>query len=180
MDLAFLIDGSGSIEKYGRGNFKRCLQFVKRLVRSFTISRFYTRVGAILYSSRPSLVFGFNGGKRRILSAINRISYPRGGTRTGRALSYAYKRLFTRSTRRKVLIVMTDGRSHDSVNRPATLLRNRGVKIFALGIGKHYNIRQLIQMARARRNVFTADFRSLGSVVRAIKQKTCRGTHLVY
>ena len=68
---------------------------------------------------------------------------------------------------------MTDGRSQDNVR--SSLLRRRGVKIFCLGIGKRYNMGQLLQMAGSRRNVFTADFRNLGSVVRAIKQKACKG-----
>lgn len=70
---------------------------------------------------------------------------------------------------------MTDGRSQDDVTRPARLMRRRGVKIFPLGIGTKYNMGQLLQMSRSRRNVFTADFRNLGSVVRAIKQKACKG-----
>ena len=73
------------------------------------------------------------------------------------------------------MIVMTDGRSQDNVRGPSNLLRKRGVRIFCLGIGKRYNMRQLLQMAGSRRNVFTADFRNLGSVVRAIKQKACKG-----
>lgn len=70
---------------------------------------------------------------------------------------------------------MTDGRSQDDVRGPANLMRRRGVKIFSLGIGKRYNMRQLLQMSGNRRKVFTADFKNLGSVVRAIKQKACRG-----
>ena len=175
MDLVFLIDGSGSIERYGRGNFKRCLRFVRRLAQSFTISKAQTRVGAIVYSSRPRLIFSLSGSWRRITSSLNRARYPRGGTRTGKALYYAYRSLLARTTRPKVLVCMTDGRSQDSVARPASYLRKRGVKIFSLGIGKRYNMRQLIQMSRTRRRVFTADFRNLGSVVRAIKQKTCKG-----
>lgn len=179
IDLAFVVDGSGSIEAYGRGNFKRCLRFIKNMVRSFTISRRYVRVGIVLYSSRSQLVLNFNQnrGVDSILRTIDRIRYPRGGTRTGAALSYTYSRLLrvSRRGRSKVLIVMTDGRSQDNVRRPSSLLRRRGVKIFSLGIGKKYNMRQLLQMSGSRRYVFTADFRNLGSVVRAIKQKACKG-----
>ena len=179
IDLAFVLDGSGSIEASGRGNFGRCRRFIKNLVRSFTISRSYVRVGIVVYSSRSRLILTFsqNRGVNSVLRTINRIRYPRGGTRTGAAISYAYYRLFSSSRRgrSKVLIVMTDGRSQDNVRDPSGLLRRRGVRIFSLGIGKHYNMRQLLQMAGNRRNVFTADFRNLGSVVRAIKQKACEG-----
>ena len=149
------------------------------MVRSFTISRSYARIGIVLYSSRSRMILTFNQnrGVNSILRTIDRIPYPRRGTRTGAAISFAYSRLFSSSRRgrSKILIVMTDGRSQDNVRGPSNLLRRRGVRIFSLGIGKRYNMRQLLQMAGSRRNVFTADFRNLGSVVRAIKQKACKG-----
>ena len=108
LDLAFLIDGSGSIEAYGRGNFRRCLNFVKRVVSSFRVSPRQTRVGVVLFSSRAWLVFNFKryGNKLSIFRAIDRIRYPRGGTRIGRALRFATYRLFNRrSNRRKVCLI---------------------------------------------------------------------------
>lgn len=97
VDLAFVIDGSGSIEHYGRGNFKRCLRFVQRVVRQFKINSGRTRVGVVLYSTRPRLMFRFNKynrRKRQLLSAINRIPYPKGWTKTGWAMRYSYSTLF--------------------------------------------------------------------------------------
>lgn len=73
----------------------------------------------------------------------------------------------------KVCIVMTDGRSYDSVVGPARTLRKGGVEVISLGLGLRYNIRQLRQMASNRRLVFTARFRNLNSVVRVIKRKVC-------
>lgn len=70
---------------------------------------------------------------------------------------------------------MTDGKSYDKVSRPAAALRNMGVEVFAVGVGKRFSMRQLIQIASNRRHIFTADFRNLGSFVRAIKQKACKG-----
>ena len=107
LDLAFLIDGSGSIEAYGRGNFRRCLNFVKRVVASFHISPRHTRVGVVLFASRAWLVFNFRRfrNKHGVLYAISRIGYPRGGTRIGRALKFARYRLFRRrNNRRKVSV----------------------------------------------------------------------------
>lgn len=70
-------------------------------------------------------------------------------------------------------IIMTDGRSYDSVVGPARQLRKGGVEIISLGLGLRYNIRQLRQMASNRRLVFTTRFRNLNSVVRVIKRKAC-------
>ena len=179
VDLGFLIDGSGSIEKAGRGNFKRCLKFVNRLVASFSVSQKFSRIGVILYSSRSRLILGFKKSINAFIAtkAINKIKYPRGGTRTGSALRLARQRLFARRSknRKQVLIVMTDGRSHDRVTGPSKALRRRGVEIYSLGVGRHYNLRQLRKMASSRRHVFTSGFRNLRSIVRIIKTKACAG-----
>ena len=103
LDLALLIDGSGSINAHGRGNFRRCLNFVKRLVASFTISPTQTRVGIVLFSHRAWLIANFRRyrNKQSLLRAISRIRYPRGGTKIGRALRFARYKLFTRRTNRR-------------------------------------------------------------------------------
>ena len=183
IDLAFVIDGSGSIEAYGKGNFQRCLNFVKRMVVSFKISKIFTRVGVILFSNRARRIFGFNtySRKRDILRAIDNIRYPRSGTRTGWALSYTRQTLFrSRSkVRKQVLVVMTDGGSQDSVSGPALALKRLGIEIFAVGIGKGYKIGQLLQIASSKRNVYIAGFRNLPSIVRVIKTKACSGVMFI-
>ena len=144
----------------------------------FTVSRRYTRFAVVLYSSRPSKIFGFNRytNQRSLLRAIGRIRYTGGGTKTGYALTYTYQRVLRYSRRRnKVLIVMTDGRSYDNVLRHALSIRRKGIRILTLGVGKRYSMRQLIQMSSNRRNVFTADFKNLGSVVKIVKRRACKG-----
>lgn len=179
IDLAFVIDASGSV---GRANFRRCLTFVKNMARVFTISRSYTRFAVVLYSSRPSKIFGFNRylNQRSLLRAIGRIRYTGGGTKTGYALTYTYQRLLRYSRRKnKVVVVMTDGRSYDKVQPPALAIRRKGIKILTLGVGKGYSMKQLIQMSSNRRDVFTADFKNLGSVVKIIKRRACKGIELI-
>ena len=184
IDLAFVIDASGSIEASGRGNFKRCLNFVKRLVASFKISPRYARVGAVVYSSKARRMFGFKRyfKKRELMKAIDRIPYLRRGTRTGYALWYAQRYLFRGQRRscKRVLIVMTDGRSSDRVRSRAKALHRSGINTFAIGIGKNYNMRQLIQIASSKRNVYVARFRNLPNIVRVIKSKACKGKLLIY
>ena len=101
LDLAFLIDGSGSVETSGRGNFQRCIEFVKTVVSSFSISPSRTRVGVALFSSRAWLILNFyhSTSKAKVLYTISRIRYPHGGTRIGKALYFVLNRLFRRSRR---------------------------------------------------------------------------------
>ena len=50
MDLGFIIDGSGSIENAGKGNFKKVLNFVKAIIQAFDVSKEETHVGIIVYN----------------------------------------------------------------------------------------------------------------------------------
>ena len=146
---------------------------------SFKISRRYTRVGAVVYSRRVRKVFGFNtyNNKRYLMKAIDRIPYLRSITRTGYALSFARRNLFNsrRRNSKQVLIVMTDGISNDRVRGSALALKRAGVEVFAIGIGKNYNIGQLMQIASTKRQVYVAGFRNLQNIVRVIKSKACKG-----
>ena len=77
--------------------------------------------------------------------------------------------------------MMTDGRSYDNVRSPALLFRRKNIKCYAVGIGRKYNRRQLLQIAAGnRRHVITAGFRQLGSIVGTIQRRACRGTLLFY
>ena len=75
IELMFLVDGSGSIEAYGKGNFKRCLNFVKQVASSFTISRTEGRISVTVFSSRPQLIFTLNRytNVKEVYQAVDRI-----------------------------------------------------------------------------------------------------------
>jgi len=179
VDLAFLIDGSKSIERSGRGNFARILRFVTEMVRLLPIGQSKTRIAVGLYSTRAYLIFGFKryNGKTSILNAVRRIRFPRGGTRIGRALNLAARRIFAgraRRGRKRVLIVVTDGISQDRVDRPARYLKARKrVEVFVLGIGNRVRMRELRQIASPHRHVVRSDFRRLQRVVTSMKEKIC-------
>ena len=175
IDLAFLIDGSGSV---GATNFRRCILFVQNIIRDFRISPSYTRVAAVVYSSTPRRVFPFTRYKDKfqVSRALASIKYPRGGTKTGMALWDVLRYLFRGRTKKKrILFVVTDGRSQDHVLKPARALKRANVEIFSIGVGRGYSITQLNQMATDRSHVFTVDFRNLNSIIKAIKRKACKG-----
>ena len=134
LDLGFLIDGSGSIEAYGRGNFRRCLNFVKRVVASFRISPRQTRVGVVLFSSRAWLVFNFRRyrNKQSMLRAVDKIRYPRGGTRTGRALRFARYQLFNKTSRRRKVCVLLSPSMSVPPNRSLMIVVTKHIGFFCV------------------------------------------------
>ena len=178
VDLGFLVDGSGSIEMYGKGNFHKCLDFVKSLTRAFVISPTDTRIGVILFSSRSVLQFDFKtySTQNDIETAIDAIKYPGYKTKTGLALTMAQDKLFNdaRTGVPRVLVVLTDGRANDDVVKPSEKLKKAGVIIFAFGLGKNYNLAQLKAVA-TEGNVFTADFPDMMTLITAMQEKLCKG-----
>ncbi|XP_017317053.1 vitrin isoform X13 [Ictalurus punctatus] len=134
-DIAFVIDGSSSV---GTGNFRTVLQFVANVTREFEISDTDTRIGAVQYTyeQRLEFAFGQHNTKADVLNAIRRINYWSGGTSTGAAITYAAEKLFSKSkpNKRKIMIVITDGRSYDDVRAPALAVHHSGVIAYSIGI----------------------------------------------
>uniref|UniRef100_A0A671F065 Vitrin n=1 Tax=Rhinolophus ferrumequinum TaxID=59479 RepID=A0A671F065_RHIFE len=134
-DIGFVIDGSSSV---GTGNFRTVLQFVANLSREFEISDTDTRIGAVQYTYEQRLEFGFEeySTKPDILNAIKRVGYWSGGTSTGAAINYALEQLFKKSkpNKRKLMILITDGRSYDDVRVPAMAAHHKGVITYAIGV----------------------------------------------
>ena len=116
-----------------------------------------------------------------ILSVIDGMSYPGGGTRTGNALLKAKSDLFDKSARSgipNIAVIITDGVSADNVNAPAQQLRDSGCTVFSVGVGDAYDMEQLREMATDpdAQHVFKAKFEDLDSIVKAIVGVACTGT----
>lgn len=179
MDLGFLVDGSGSIEYQGKGNFGRILNFIKSMVSFFQVSRGKSRIGFVLFSSRPIPIFGFRrySSKTQVLQAIDRVRYPRGGTRIGKALEFTRNYLFKGRNprgRKRVLVLITDGISQDRVGPASTRLKGTGAEVFAVGVGKKYRRRQLFQIATDQNHVLTTSFSMLMTVILKLKNHVCQ------
>ncbi|XP_045835372.1 vitrin isoform X2 [Meles meles] len=134
-DIGFVIDGSSSV---GTSNFRTVLQFVANISKEFEISETDTRIGAVQYTYEQRLEFGFedHSSKADILNAIKRVGYWSGGTSTGAAINYALEQLFKKSkpNKRKLMILITDGRSYDDVRIPAMVAHHKGVITYAIGV----------------------------------------------
>ncbi|NXA13507.1 VITRN protein, partial [Sapayoa aenigma] len=134
-DIGFVIDGSSSV---GTSNFRTVLQFVANISKEFEISDTDTRIGAVQYTYEQRLEFSFDkySTKEDVLTAIKRISYWSGGTSTGAAISYTSEQLFSKSkpNKRKIMILITDGRSYDDVSVPAMEAHRNGVIAYSIGV----------------------------------------------
>ena len=114
-----------------------------------------------------------------IVDIIDKIVYPGGGTKTGQALVEA-KTLFDSGARKgvsNIACVITDGKSKDDISVPAQELRNSGVTVFSVGIGKNYDVKELEDMATDpdSQHVFKADFDALKNIENTIVDSACKG-----
>ena len=93
VDIAFIIDSSGSI---GRSNWERMKRFVKSVVSKIDIGFSSTRVAVIAYSTNPeiSLLFRNYQGTDEVNRMLDRMRWQRGYTYTDKALLLADSHLF--------------------------------------------------------------------------------------
>lgn len=97
------------------------------------------RLALVQYSDDIHVEFQLDDfrGKNPMLNHVKKIFSFRGGPlRTGNAIQKIHKTIFKapRRDRHQVLIVTTSGVSQDDVEGPATLMREDGIKIIALGM----------------------------------------------
>uniref|UniRef100_A0A3B3X1D4 Collagen, type XIV, alpha 1a n=1 Tax=Poecilia mexicana TaxID=48701 RepID=A0A3B3X1D4_9TELE len=137
-DLAFLVDGSWSI---GDDNFMKITRFLYSTMGSLDlIGPDGTQVAVAQFSddARTEFLLSSHGSKEALLEAIQKIRYKGGNTKTGRAIKHVKESIFTpeAGARRgvpKVLVVLTDGRSQDDVNKVNDVTPELSYIIFAIG-----------------------------------------------
>ncbi|XP_072188008.1 vitrin isoform X2 [Excalfactoria chinensis] len=175
-DIGFVIDGSSSV---GTSNFRTVLQFVANISKEFEISDTDTRIGAIQYTYEQRLEFSFDkySTKQDVLSAIKRINYWSGGTSTGAAISYASEQLFTKSkpNKRKIMILITDGRSYDDVRVPALTAHQNGVIAYSIGIAwaAEDELEAIATDPDKEHSFFVDEFDNLYQFVKPLIQNIC-------
>ncbi|XP_053570261.1 collagen alpha-6(VI) chain-like [Bombina bombina] len=178
VDLVFLIDGSASITP---SNFTTMKTFMKDIVESFTIAQNKVRVGVAQYSTNTQKEFYLNEfySSTDMKKRIEEIKQLRAKTYTGKGLKFVRQFYDSTNGGRKnqgipqYLIVITDGKSSDSVEEEAASLRNEGIHIYSIGIGLLNNF-ELVQIAGTPNNVFTVQtFEVLDSIKRQIVSQIC-------
>lgn len=178
------MDASTSVRGAG---FRKSKDFIKFVLQRFKISQTGIHVGLIRYSSSATVMFDFEEHytNNDINTAIDRMEYVRGGTRTDRALRLARNKLFlekpdgtSRPNIPKFLVVMTDGISKwpKITTLEANALKKNGVHIVVVGVGRLLARKELLSIASSPEDVITAtSFAALKKIVAVTKEKVCGG-----
>lgn len=146
VDIVFLVDGSIN---FGLENFKGVLSFITNLIDLFFTERDNPRIGFAHYAADVTDVFYLNTYKNMqdILNAIDNTDY-KGGNKinTGAAIRHVQNVHFTKEKGSRMddgtpqfLMIITGGRSADDSKTAALGLKNKGVKVFAVGVGGTQN-----------------------------------------
>ena len=135
LDLAILIDASQK-PLFTDINFRRYIQFIKRLISGFNIGQYGTHVGLAVFYQDTNVIFGFQRYYNlwTLLKAINGIRFSQRGARLGKALEEVRNKLFGASARPgvpKMLLVMTDTVSQVSLysTKPFQVLFSSVIKL---------------------------------------------------
>lgn len=138
-DVVFLLDGSDGT----RNGFPAMREFVERAVEKLNVGQNRDRVSVVQYSRDAEVNFYLNTYTTRedVVDSVRGLRHKGGRPlNTGAALQYVRDNVFTNSSgsRRlqgvpQMLIVLTGGRSFDTVDTPASALKQQGVSVIAIG-----------------------------------------------
>jgi len=142
VDVIFVLDGSSSV---GPKNFTVAQNFINGIVDKFNVSPEGVKIGLLQYSTSPRIEFNLNDHKTKkaVKAAVKNIDWILGDTHTALALRETHNSMVApaysaQKNRSRFVIVITDGYPQDFKQVPAAVnqLTSKGVKIFAIGVGK--------------------------------------------
>ncbi|KAM4835908.1 collagen alpha-3(VI) chain [Thomomys bottae] len=141
-DIVFLLDGSIN---FRRDSFQEVLRFASEIVDTVYEEGDSIQVGLVQYNSDPTDEFSLRdfSTKRQIIDAINKVIY-KGGRHANTRLGLEHLRLHhfvpeagSRLDQRvpQIAFVITGGKSVEDAQDMSLALTQRGVKVFAVGVG---------------------------------------------
>ncbi|XP_072127559.1 integrin alpha-M-like [Mobula birostris] len=179
IDMAFLIDGSGSVSN---NDFTRMKQFVKAIMQKFENQD--TQIAVAQFSSSVRKEFDFREYyhapvKTQLLSRIIQWNQ---GTNTPYGIQFVADNIFTRGSgardaAKRILITITDGESqYRNFNSAIDAANRKNIIRYAIGVGSAFNNYQAKQeletIASRKENVFqVTDFKALDSIKNQLQEK---------
>ena len=191
VDIAFLIDSSGSVKKY----YEQEKFFVQRIASRFNIIEQGTHGGVVVFSShgyvKTLIRFTDYLTTSSFNEAVENLPFYGYMTRIDRALELSHKELYTaegkaRPNVKKLLFLITDGRQNpDNIGgvpldpaKQADKLHLGNVQIYAVGVGPKVNLTELQRITRDPKKVYSVrDFEELTSnaFVYNVSKQLCQG-----
>ncbi|XP_038591602.1 collagen alpha-1(XII) chain-like isoform X3 [Micropterus salmoides] len=138
--------------------------------------------GLVQFSYNPQTEWHLNAFQTEysLLQAINRLKPLGGDTNTGMALNFTLQNNFQpdvgmRADSKKIVVLLTDGKSQDDTRLPSQNLKDAGIEIYAIGV-KNANELELKSIASKPFDIHTysvADFSFLPAIVDNLTINLC-------
>ncbi|XP_069763800.1 collagen alpha-1(VII) chain [Narcine bancroftii] len=179
-DIVFAVDESWNMREE---NFQSIKEFLNNIITSFQktpIGKDGIRFGVTLYSDLPRTPIALSDYVtiEEVLVAIRDLSFKGGNAKIGVVLDFLSHSVFRQSAREdtpKIVVLITDGKSADSVDGPAERLQNNGVTLFTVGI-KHSDKNELKNIASnpaKEHYLFVEDYSVLSTILPKITRRLC-------
>jgi hypothetical protein len=124
----------------------------------------------------PWIYYGNN--RASIMNLINSKSYRGAWTATGSAINASVNLINAAQFPNglpKILVIITDGGSYDSVIEAANNARAKGITLFCVGVGANVNTTQLLQISGSTSNlVYISSYSTLNSFVTLVQNYFCK------
>ncbi|XP_042323752.1 collagen alpha-1(VII) chain-like [Sceloporus undulatus] len=180
-DILFLVDESWSI---GESNFQWIRDFIYDVIRTFEnamVGKGGVRLGVVLYGDKPRISIDLTDyiTIEEVLVAVRDLVFKGGDGGTGSAFSFLLETMIITGALRgdaaKVVVLITDGKSSDSVEEAARLLKDAGVTVFTVGINNadRKELRKLASDPAEEHMLYAQDFHQLGSLSRKLSRRLC-------
>ncbi|GAB1597680.1 collagen alpha-6(VI) chain-like [Argonauta hians] len=183
-DVYFLLDSSTSIWFI---DFDKQIKFVENMIELFEIAPNKTRIGMGTFSNKfhPQFSFKDYTNETQVIDALSSIRQKYGGTNTAGAIQSMREHEFNLHNARQdvahIAIILTDGKSwsFSKTAHEAKLAKEKGIYMFAVGIGSYVDLKELEGIASTSDNkdsqfVFhVKNFDALNSIKEILAIQTC-------
>ncbi|MGH0145977.1 UNVERIFIED_CONTAM: hypothetical protein FKN15_049787 [Acipenser sinensis] len=180
-DIVFLVDESWSV---GDANFHIVKDFINSIIGTFKqipVGKEGMRFGVTVYNDRPRMKIALTDYLtiEEVLLAVRDLPFEGGNTKTGEALVFltesAFSSAIIRDDAPKIVILITDGKSADSVENPALTLQDHGITAFAVGI-KHADkneLKKIVSDPFEEHLLYVEEFNLLRNLLPKISRRLC-------
>ncbi|XP_064298255.1 collagen alpha-1(VII) chain-like isoform X5 [Phalacrocorax carbo] len=180
-DILFLV---GQSQGAGRESFQLVKDFISSMARSFenvVMGKGGIRLAVALYGETPRMSIELTDYVtiEEMLVAIQDLSLKGSSLKTASALAFAAHSMSRLDTLRedaaKVVVLITDGKSSDSVEDEAQVLQDGGVTVFAVGIkdADKTELNTIASEPTAEHVLYIEDFHLLHNVAPKLSRRLC-------
>jgi Ca-activated chloride channel family protein len=162
VDIVLSIDVSGSMSESGFGKSSESkFEVIKELSKDFIRERVNDNIGIVLFGDYAFINTPITYEKDVLIELVDLLELSMAGDSTalGDGIAMSVRNFKTSKAKSKVVILLTDGRDNTGKILPkeATLFaKNRGIKIYTIGVGEDFDRDMLKYIAKESLGEFFA------------------------